>query len=1246
MASAPLVGMNLAAVNYWSTEYPFLDRMKSAGEWSAWGGAVSLNGNGYPVATANGSNTLYTMVALDPAAAGTGNTYVLTYTGTANFSIPGTTIVSSKPGEIVFRYTGTDAQALQQIVVSGLASKNPLTSISLVRQDQVALFNQGKIFNPAFLDKISSFDTLRFMDWSTTNNTTTTAWSDRTTVNSMSWATTSATTGVPVEVMVALANETHTNMWLNVPTEANDDYVRHMLTYVRDNLDPALKVSVEYSNEVWNWGFQQAAYAQNMANQLWGKDVNGDGKIDPYNGAEAVAGGNEVYYGYRSAQIAAIANQVFGGSAATRVKGVLAVQTEYLGLESYIFQGVQKAGAGTVASLFKDYAVTTYFGNGLMGMTAADRATIMSWARSGAAGVDAALHELESGGTLQAKGSLASLAQEYAYQAGVAAKYGLNLVAYEGGLHFTAANFTTAEQPYVMALFARLEADPRMGAIYTKMAADFAAAGGSLLGAYQDAQADTASGLFGTLKSIYDTSSPAYAALLQAQAQARTQTPTIVARTTSTSYVFNATERAITYTGSAAFAAVGNALDNEITGGAGANTLSGGGGKDTLTGGNAADYLDGGTGADRMVGWGGDDVYIVDDAGDIVVEDAGGGSDEVRTTLASYTLGANVESLTFVGTGAFVGTGNALSNTIRGGDGGAKLSGGAGDDTLIGGAGNNILDGGTGDDRMTGGAGDDIYIVDSSGDVVVEAAGGGTDEVRTSLASLTLAANVEKLTFTGAGAFTGTGNALANTLTGGAGEDTLYGGDGNDTLIGGASNDYLDGGSGADTMTGGLGNDIYVVDSLADSIVELADQGTDEVRTTLAAYRLGTNLENLTYAGSGIFAGTGNDLANVITAGNGGSTLAGGGGNDTLIGGSGADTLDGGTGADRMRGGAGNDIYIVDDAGDNIIEAANGGTDTVRTSLANYAVADYVETVIFTGTGSFGGWGNASDNMFVGSTTGANIIYGNDGADTLIGGAFDDSLNGGSGADRMVGGRGDDSYAVDNVGDVIVEYAGEGTDSVYAFISYTLGSNVENLRLAGTDAINGTGNELANVLNGNAGANTLAGMGGDDVIFGGDGNDLLYGGAGNDQLFGDNGDDILVGGDGNDTLIGGAGNDTLIGGAGRDSLAGGAGADRFQFAAGDLGTTAANTDFILDFSHAEGDRIYLSAIDAIAATAADDAFTFIGSNAFTRRAGELRTEASGSYWTVLGDTNGDGVADFALNVSRGSSALIASDFVL
>ncbi len=218
------------------------------------------------------------------------------------------------------------------------------------------------------------------------------------------------------------------------------------------------------------------------------------------------------------------------------------------------------------------------------------------------------------------------------------------------------------------------------------------------------------------------------------------------------------------------------------------------------------------------------------------------------------------------------------------------------------------------------------------------------------------------------------------------------------TITGGAGNDVLDGGAGTDTLIGGAGNDTYIVDVVGDVVTEAAGAGTDEIRTSLAAYSIAAlaNIENLTYTGSAAFTGTGNAAANVIT---------GGVGNDTLNGGAGADTL---------IGGAGDDTYIVDIAGDVVTEAANAGTDTVKTALAAYTLADNVENLTYVGTVAFTGTGNDL----------ANTIIGGAAADRLSGGDGDDTLNGAAGADTLIGGAGNDTYIVDVAGDVVTEDSG------------------------------------------------------------------------------------------------------------------------------------------------------------------------------------------------------------------------------
>ena len=234
------------------------------------------------------------------------------------------------------------------------------------------------------------------------------------------------------------------------------------------------------------------------------------------------------------------------------------------------------------------------------------------------------------------------------------------------------------------------------------------------------------------------------------------------------------------------------------------------------------------------------------------------------------------------------------------------LNGTAQDDTLSGLGGNDTLNGGGGNDTMAGGAGNDTYGVDSTGDVVIEAAGEGADLVQ-ALVSYTLGANVENLTLTGIAAINGTGNALANTLTGNSG------------------NNVLDGGAGSDKMIGGAGDDTYFVDNAGDTVTEGVGAGNDTVVSTLAAYALGTNVENLTLAGVAAINGTGNTVANTLTGNDAANVLSGLAGNDVLNGGAGNDTLIAGAGNDILTGGLGSDVFRFD----NTALSATTNVDTV-----------------------------------------------------------------------------------------------------------------------------------------------------------------------------------------------------------------------------------------------------------------------------------------------------------------------------
>jgi Ca2+-binding RTX toxin-like protein len=451
-----------------------------------------------------------------------------------------------------------------------------------------------------------------------------------------------------------------------------------------------------------------------------------------------------------------------------------------------------------------------------------------------------------------------------------------------------------------------------------------------------------------------------------------------------------------------------------------------------------------------------------------------------------------------------------LTPTVVSADQADVLQGLAGNDMLFGGSGNDTLDGGPGADIMLGGAGSDTADYSSS------AAG-----VTVSLAS-------------GLGA-------------GGDAQGDVLGSIEN--IIGSTQADVLMGDSGANVLAGGPGHDAYFVDNAGDQLIENAAEGLDTIYST-THFRLPANVETLVLQGGADLQAYGNGLSNSVY-GNAGSNL-----------------LDGDAGADAMFGGAGNDVYIVDNAGDAVIENAGEGSDAVFAS-AHFRLSANVETLVLQGSADLQGYGNAS----------ANVIYGNAGNNLIAGGA---------GADITLGGAGNDAYIVDDPGEAVVENANEGSDTVFSTAHFRLSANVETLVLQGSADLQGYGNSDPNTLFGNSANNLLDGAAGADT---------MIGGAGNDTYFADNAGDTVIenlnegsdavfasldytlsanvetlvlqgsvnlSGTGNalaNGIYGNSGNNTLNGGAAGDLLTGDTGNDTFVFHVGE-----ADGDTVVDFA--------------------------------------------------------------------------------
>lgn len=685
----------------------------------------------------------------------------------------------------------------------------------------------------------------------------------------------------------------------------------------------------------------------------------------------------------------------------------------------------------------------------------------------------------------------------------------------------------------------------------------------------------------------------------------------------SISYTLGATLEKLTLLGTANLNATGNSGDNVIRGNAGNNQIVGGAGADTLYGGE------------------GDDYYVAVSASDRVLEYEDEGFDTIeRVFETSLVLDANVENL-ILGGGITTGNGNELDNTITGNagdntlggwegddvlhglDGNDNLFGGNGIDALYGGIGNDYLDGGAGVDHLEGGAGNDVYIVDDSNDVVVEAAGGGTDQVQTT-ASYTLSANIENLFLRGSAAVDGTGNALDNYIAGNSATNEIHGGGGNDTIVGGGGDDFL---------IGGTGDDKYVFDASSGSdVIDNSDGGFDGVfftngitRERLSFSRDGDDLlisidASSTPAVRVLNHFLGGNAAIDYVQPDGGFYLPTSEINQIVAGGSTGDeydqVIDGTVAGEQLAGSSGKDL-IKGLAGDDQLFGM-GGNDTLHGGDGD----DYLAG------GSGNGAGSGNDRLEGGA--GNDTLAGEDGNDTLIGGAGDDSYvytsgqdvidNTGGGYDGLFFQNGitESQLAFSRTGDdLLITVSGNAANTVrvanhflggdYAldYLQPATGSMLTTAQInakiggggtppgggSGTAPSQGNDTDYPSKKNGTAAGEQIVGTSGRDLISGLGGNDTLFGMGGDDKLVGGDGDDYLSGGNGsytgsgNDILIGGNGNDTLVGEDGDDTMFGGVGDDQYVYGGGSdvIDNSGGGTDWILFNSSSKSiDRTRLS----------------------------------------------------------------------
>ena len=510
-----IVGTNLNGIHYYSSQQPFLDEFKSSKSWftqtnGTWDtkedDLLDLDDQGWvkslPGSTEEAEFTKVSSLLFRTHGSYLPGKYVVLYEG---------------EGNIEYKF---DAEKIEELSTEGRdvievvepSTEGILLSITSTDPDRTGDYirdikvvpeadesnAETEIFNPAFLEKIEPFGTLRFMDWMRTNDSTQKEWADRPKPEDVRYSTSA---GAPVEIMVELANETDTNPWFTIPHQATDEYVANFAQYVKDNLEPELDVYVEYSNEVWNSQFDQHHWVKEQAEQEWpdSSDSEFTNTID--------------WYSKRTTEIVGIWDETFNEES-ERVIGVMAAQAsnDWTGQRALNYEwsdsDLSHEDTGIDA-----IAIAPYFGDYIGGRNNED--ILESWTKERDGGVGKVLQEIKEGGLLENGVEGGALEKAYGHisdYAELADKKGLDLLAYEGGQHLVGVG-GVQDNEAITELLINANRNGEMAPIYGKYLNEWFDRGGDLFVNFSDIEKPSKHGSWGVLGSVYQSNSPKYHAI-------------------------------------------------------------------------------------------------------------------------------------------------------------------------------------------------------------------------------------------------------------------------------------------------------------------------------------------------------------------------------------------------------------------------------------------------------------------------------------------------------------------------------------------------------------------------------------------------------------------------------------------------------------------------------------------------------------------------------------------------------------
>lgn len=506
------MGIGLSGITDYSSEFPFLDQFKVSRQWvsqeegKGWGqGApLELDDAGWIKSLKPGQSADRILINVKDTH-WPFKRYVVRYEGSGKIEYQRNAKKDEQASRPNYDVIDVDPEAggMTLLKIQETDPNNYIRNITVVPEQYLAEYEKGEIFNPLFLKIVKDFRALRFMDWMATNHSEQSEWSNRPKVDDIDYR----YKGVPIEIMVKLANTLQADPWFNMPHLATEEYMQEFAKYIRDHLDPNLTVYVEHSNEVWNWGFEQAQYANKVGRERWAK--NGD--------PEAAPGDSYMqWHGMRTAQMCDIWKETFGDRA-DRVHCTLGVQKGWEGIEKGALtcpKWVEEGNEACYKHGIDSIAVTTYFSGCLNGTKKQEREVeiIRSWFKEADGGLTKGMEQLANAEHFPCNNT--SMGTSFQYHKQVADEYGLQLVAYEGGQHITANSHPHQNDEDFINFHIALNRDARMYDRYQEIMNNWKNSGGSLMMHFVDVGTPTKYGSWGALEYLTQGSSPKYDALI------------------------------------------------------------------------------------------------------------------------------------------------------------------------------------------------------------------------------------------------------------------------------------------------------------------------------------------------------------------------------------------------------------------------------------------------------------------------------------------------------------------------------------------------------------------------------------------------------------------------------------------------------------------------------------------------------------------------------------------------------------